>query len=264
MSEAKGIRSRATLNPTCQHDLISSKYLIELGINIITLQEPAINHLHQTIATKDWITIYPTTHSSKPEDTRSIILINTSLTSDSWQQLEFPSGDVTIAQVRGEWGKLTIFNIYNDCRHNRTVTLLNEYTHRHTDQIENAAEGNTHSIWLGDFNRHHPHWNNPEDTRLFTKGALNATELLIEAVAEAGLEMILPSGIPMHQHNVSKRWSRLNNVFMSDHSTDTLISCTTIPEQRGIHTDHLPILTKLDMSVQINPTRSIRNFREID
>jgi ribonuclease HI len=251
-------------SPTCQHDLISSKSLIDLGINIVALQEPAINHVHMTIATKDWISIYPSTHSSKPEKTRSVLLISAALTSDSWQQMDFPSGDVTIIQVNGTWGKLTIFNIYNDCEHNHTVTLLTEYLHNHADETNDTEEGNVHNIWLGDFNRHHPHWDDPEDTRLFTRDALNAAELLIEAVAEAGLEMILPSGMPTHQHNVSKCWSRLDNVFLSDHSTDLLISCATLPEQRGVCTDHLPILTKLDMSVQTNPERSFHNFRDID
>lgn len=130
--------------------------------------------------------------------------------------------------------------------------------------LEDAAVDNVHSIWLGDFNRHHPHWDNPNDTRLFTRDAINDAELLIVAVAEAGMEMVLPSGTPTHLYNVSKQWSRLNNIFMSDHSTEVLISCDTVPEQCGVCTDHLPILTKLDLTTPVAPPKEIRNFRKVD
>jgi hypothetical protein len=75
-------------SPTSQHDLISSKYLIDIGANIVALQEPAINHFNKTIAAKDWIPIYPSTHSKQPDKTRSVILVSAMLASDSWQQLD--------------------------------------------------------------------------------------------------------------------------------------------------------------------------------
>ena len=251
-------------SPTCQHDIISSKFLIDLGANIVALQEPAINQFGKTIATKDWTPIYPTTHNTHPKSTQSVILIKSTLMTNSWQQLDSPSGDVTIIQVTGNWGKLTILNIYNDCEHNRTINLLSDFHHRNahilgTDDVEAA-----HCIWLGDFNRHHPYWDDPEDTRLFTREAINAAETLIEAVAEAGLEMALPSGTSTHQHHVTKRWSRLDNVFISDHSMDALISCDAVPEQRGTRTDHLPIITKLNLAAQVTPPRTTRNFRNVN
>jgi hypothetical protein len=251
-------------SPASQHDLISSKYLIEIGVNIVALQEPAINYFNKTIATKDWVPIYPSTHSKHPNKTRSVTLIRATLTLDSWQQLDFPSGDVTVIQLVGNWGKLTIFNIYNDGQHNGTVNLLTDYGHRNANVLGDGTAGNAHTVWLGDFNRHHPHWDDPGDTRLFTNEAINAAEVLIGAVAEAGLEMALLSNIPTHLHNVSKRWSRLDNVFLSDHSLDTLISCVTLPEQHGVCTDHLPILTKLDLEASETPPRAMRNFREVD
>ena len=152
-------------SPTSQHDLISGKSLIDLGANVIALQEPAINYLNKTIATKDWVPIYPSTHSKQPDKTRSVTLISAALTSDSWQQLDFPSGDVTVIQMKGDWGWLTIFNIYNDGQHNGTVNLLTDYTHRNANVFGDDMVGNVHTIWLRDFNRHHPYWDDPEDTR---------------------------------------------------------------------------------------------------
>jgi hypothetical protein len=64
-----------------------------------------------TIAVRDWITIYPTNHANNPLKTRSVTLIKASVNSDSWSQLYFPSSDVTVTQITGNWGKITVFNI---------------------------------------------------------------------------------------------------------------------------------------------------------
>ena len=90
-----------------------------------------------------------------------------------------------------------------------------------------ANIGTAHVLWLGDFNRHHPYWDDPRDDRLFTNEATEAAEKLIEAITDAGLDLALPSGIPTHRHNISKLWSRLDQVFISDHSDNILVSCDT-------------------------------------
>jgi hypothetical protein len=167
-------------SPTCQHDLISSKSLIDIEANIVALQEPAICHTNKTIATKDWIVLYPSTHDQHPEQTRSVILIRAALKSDSWQQLDFPSRDVTTIQLTGIWGHLNIYSIYNDCQHSQTINLLSKHHYNNAITGEEAAAGKVHNIWLGDFNRHHPHWDDPEDMRLFMRDALNTAETLIQ------------------------------------------------------------------------------------
>ena len=118
-------------------------------------------------------------------------------------------------------------------------------------------------MWLSDFNRHHPYWDNPEDTRLFTNEATEAAEKLIEAIADAGLDLALPSGIPTHEHSVTKCWSRLDQVFLSEHSNDLLTTCDIQPEMRGINTDHLPILTEISLEVATMELNSLPNFRDV-
>jgi hypothetical protein len=59
-------------------------------------------------------------------------------------------------------------------------------------------------IWLGDFNRHHLAWDNPENNRLLMREALEVAETLIKVVADHGLELALAPGTPMHIHNVTK------------------------------------------------------------
>ena len=147
------------------------------------------------------------------------------LPSDTWEQVPFPSGDVTVTKIKGNNGKLFIFNIYIDSKSDNTIKTLT--TFHNGDNLGNGGSANSlHVLWVGDFNRHHPYWDNPSDTRLFTSKALNNAKILIKAVADAGLELALSSGLPTHVHNVTKKWTRLDQVFLSDHSTDLLTMCT--------------------------------------
>ena len=79
----------------CQHNLISSSKLTRWEIDIVALQEPAINGFRQTVASKDWKSIYPSGHASNPKKTRSVILLRDNLLMDGWEQIDFPLGDVT-------------------------------------------------------------------------------------------------------------------------------------------------------------------------
>jgi ribonuclease HI len=251
-------------SPTCQHTLLSNNILAKHNIGIVMLQEPVVNCFNNTIASKDWFTVYPTTHCAHPGKTRTLTLIRSTFSTDTWEQIDFPSGDVTITALKGEWGKLVIFNIYNDGEHNETISQLKNFHRSRPDVVGHEEAGTTHILWAGDFNRHHPHWDNPNDTRLFTPDALRAAEVLIEAVASLGLELALPSGILTHVHNVTKKWTRLDQVFISEHSTNLVETCDTETRFRSIKTDHLPVITTLNLNIQIEQPTATRNFREVD
>src|SRR5260221_4916436 len=248
----------------CQHNLMSNNDLVREGINIVALQEPAIDPQGFTLTARDWTPIYPSIHRKTDSNTRAVTFIRADLSSDSWKQLDFPSADVTAIQLKGPWGKLTIVNVYNDGGDDDTVHLLTEFHHRNWNEIEQSVNGAAHVLWLGDFNRHHPYWDDPNDIRLFTREATRAAEKLIEAVVDVGLDLALPSGTPTHRHNVTKKWSRLDQVFISDHSESTIITYDTQPDQWGINTDHLPILTDMNLCVDIKVADEIPNFREVN
>ena len=186
------------------------------------------------------------------------------LCTDNWSQIDFPSGDVTVIQLTGIWGKLTIFNIYNNCEHNDTIKKLAKFQWEHVEVLERVQQGMVHTLWLGDFNRHHPYWDKSKDSWLFTREATKVAEILIEATIEVGLEMILPNSIPTHIHNVSKKWTRLDNIFISEHSLNLVTICDTVTSKRGINTDHLPILSKLNLETAIAKESAIHNFREVN
>ena len=203
---------------TSQHNLISNNFLISNKVSILALQEPSIDKDGYTLASRDWVTVYPTPHRKPNKATRAVTLIQASFNPDNWKQLDFPSGDVVVIQTQGDWGKLTLINIYNDCDNDNTIHLLSEFHSRNQAELYQADVGTAHVLWVGDYNRHHPYWDDPRDDRLFTNEATDAAKKLIEAVADAGLDLALPSGIPTHRHNVTKLWSRLDQVFITDHS----------------------------------------------
>jgi Endonuclease-reverse transcriptase len=248
----------------CQHDLISSARLTEQKIDLVALQELAISDLAVTIASRDWRVIYPSMHAKDPSKTRSVILICTNILTNNWSQIDIDSGDVAIVKISGAWGKLTIFNIYNNCDHDNTIELLKDYQRHQDDNELNQHREDTHTVWLGDFNRHHPHWDNITDNRLFTRAAIKKAEKLIAAVADARLDLALSAKIPTHKHNVTKKWTRLDHVFLSEQSFDALISCEALVDNLSPNTDHLPILTKLDLTLAKTPAKSVPNFRNVD
>ena len=253
---------------TCQHDLISSVALARQGIDIVALQEPAINNSRATIATRDWVSVYPTTHGKEPSRKCFLILIRSNIITDQWKQIDFPSGNVTTIAIHSNWGELLLYNIYNNCTTNDTVIQLETFNRTRPSPNRsniNGSNSNTQpTIWLGDFNRHHPHWDNPNDTRLFTKAAIQDTEVLINAIGEIGLNMVLPLGILTHLHNVSKKWTRLDHIFITEDHMSTIMICEALADTPGVNTDHLPILTSLDLDLARAPSNPPKNFQNVD
>ena len=156
----------------CQHDILSSGKLAREGIDIVALQEPAINHFATMVTTNDWTVLYPSTHMQDPSKTRSVILIRSNISTDSWSQIDINSGDISAILIQGTWGKLAIYNAYIDCSHDKGIEDLGAATNAFEENSRRTPEQQAHTIWLGDFNRHHPHWDNASDNRLFTHEAL--------------------------------------------------------------------------------------------
>ena len=63
-----------------------------------------------------WFTVYPSTHTFAPASTRSMLLINTNLLTNNWKQISIPHPDITAIKLSSTYGKILLFNIYNDCK----------------------------------------------------------------------------------------------------------------------------------------------------
>ena len=90
--------------------------------DLLALQEPWIDTYGNTRGSTYFRVAYPATFYDNPNSTfRSIILINSNLSTDSYETLDVPSNDITAIRIRTEQGYVSIFNIYNDCTHNDTL-----------------------------------------------------------------------------------------------------------------------------------------------
>jgi len=116
-----------------------------------------ISEFTTTIFTRDWRVIYPFMHVKYPSKTRSVILIHVNILTNNWSQLDINLGDVTIVKLRGDWDALMLFNVYNDCEHDDTVGLIRDFQKSLDDNSPACPSEDAHTIWLGDFNRHHPY-----------------------------------------------------------------------------------------------------------
>ena len=120
------------------------------------------------------------------------------------------------------------------------------------------------TIWLGDFNRHHPMWDEERNTHLFTKAALEAAQPLLDMISRYDMQMVLPKDIPTLEVCMTKNFTRVDNIFCSTELHDSFISCDTMPQWRPQKTDHMPIIAVME----IEPERAVQvnkhNFRMMD
>jgi endonuclease/exonuclease/phosphatase family metal-dependent hydrolase len=190
--------------------------------DIIAIQEPWLDHFNNARGSPYWHILYPCTHlmDNSPR-TRSILLINTNIATDTYSQLDLPNPDITAVKFHGLHGHLTIFNIYNDCTHNDNIAALSTFLDHHPPQPHDPM------LWLGDFNCHRPIWESAEN-RCLNSSNEDITPLL-DAIRDYDMELILPPDTPTFE-TVTNNWTRPDNVWLSYHALNLLHSCNTNPE----------------------------------
>lgn len=76
--------------------------------------------------------------------------------------------------------------------------------------------------------------------------------------------MALPKDIPTLEACSKKNFTRVDNVFCSEELYDLFISCDTYPQWRPQKTDHMPIISILELQ----PERTVQvkkfNFKMTD
>ena len=137
-----------------QQDLLIS--LKRNNYNICTIQEPYIDQNGLSRANYQWFTVYPSTHTTAPEATRSILLINTNLLTNDWKQILIPHPDIIAIKLTGTFGKIQLLNIYNNRDNNDTLKHITTFMSANSPVCSPTTL--THYMWLGDFNYHHPLW----------------------------------------------------------------------------------------------------------
>ena len=244
-----------------QDDLINSD--IQRTCDILVLQEPYIDAYRNTKATRDWRVVYPSSHLSNPAPLRVVILVSSRIDTNQWAQLYIPgSWDLLVIQVTDRSFKLTIYDIYSDCNNSDAIDLLG--SHLSLQPQGPGAAGMTYRLWCGDFNRHHPMWDDDHNCHLFTSRALEDTLKLLTLVANHGMHMALLKEIPTHESMVMKNWTCPDNVFCSVNLVNKLVFCTTDPRLHGTSMDHVPIQMALEFPVAWVPDELGYNFRAVN
>ncbi|KZP20756.1 hypothetical protein FIBSPDRAFT_741718, partial [Athelia psychrophila] len=82
--------------------------------DVVGIQEPGFDFRPQTRSTGEWTMVYPKGHdATQKKTTRALLMVNIALDSSSWKQLPVNSVDVAAIEIKGVFGKLRIFSIYN-------------------------------------------------------------------------------------------------------------------------------------------------------
>jgi hypothetical protein len=119
-------------------------------------------------------------------------------------------------------------------------------------------------LWLGDFNQHSALWDEIRNSHLFTAVAARAVAPLLQLLGHYGMKMPLPQGVPTLQ---AKRMGNLtcpDNVFCSDDFLAFFIACNTYPARTPGTTDHLPIISEIDLVPPLKAKAEQWNWRAKD
>lgn len=250
------LQQNVNASPTAQAETINNHH--NNSIDIIALQEPYFDFKGTSRASREWISIYPkNTGKEGTPKVRSMILVSSKIKSDSWEEIPTKSNDLTIIRINIMTGWLYICNIYLESDSDEAIEEL-RWICQEKESDESAF------IWMGDFNRHHPMWDDPTHTHLFSASNLRKAENLINIVTSLGMTMALRKKTPTLEHFRSKRLSRPDNVFMTEDMKDKLSQCEVFPELKPSKTDHFPVITTIhvDKTTTIDPER--RNWKKVD
>lgn len=228
--------------------------------DILLLQEPWFGKT-VTRASHRWRVLYPDSHyRDEPATPRLIIFVNTNLTTEHYEQIQFQSADITGISIKTSTTTLVILNVYNDCNHNAALDeITNFLSLRYPDD---HIPDNQHIIIAGDFNRHHEWWESEDNSHL--KSSETMVQPLLDIINRFDLRMALPPKIPTLQALSTGNWTRLDNVWCTTHTSALFTQCDTNPALRGPNTDHVPILSKLELPLNHNVPKPTRNFRATD
>lgn len=141
------------LNASKMAQLSTMNYVKQENWDIIALQEPHINPYDNTYSNRHYHMVYPSTKYTSESTTT---LISTTFSTNSWIQIPFPSPDVVVIQLSSPFSTCTLFNIYNVCNNNGTIIKLDKFLNDNIKRV--LPSHDNHMIWLRDFNRHHPLW----------------------------------------------------------------------------------------------------------
>jgi hypothetical protein len=87
-----------------------------------------------------------------------MILINKKIHTSTWRAVEMGTPDVTAITIGTNMGDVLIINTYVDCTHSDSPRAIQSHLQKRAAEDKTQEWNIEGIIWLGDFNRHHPMW----------------------------------------------------------------------------------------------------------
>jgi len=85
---------------------------------------------------------------------------------------------------------------------------------------------------------------------LFTTANLDEAEILINMLADFGMDIALEPGIPILKHLVTKNLHHVDHIFCLHGFSPHFLRCEVLPHDHPPKTDHFPITSVVDLSVK--------------
>ena len=118
--------------------------------DVLAIQEPWIDMLGKSRASQYWRIIYPANYYEEGRARiRSVLLINTNISTDCYSTLPIFHSDITGIRFKGPHGSLSLINVYNEITNNNTTNYLDLFLNANPLLVRPSAPD--HMLWLGDF-----------------------------------------------------------------------------------------------------------------
>jgi len=93
---------------------------------------------------------------------------------------------------------------------------------------------------------------------------LEKSQVLIDTLSEFDLQMALPKDIPTLQALLTNNHTRTDNVFISSLIAGRVIRCIMLPDESPVRSDHIPVVTEVNLSLEEWVDLPCPNFRLAD
>lgn len=232
--------------------------------DMILIQEPYISKQGKSRAMQGWITMYPTGHNQDPSQMRAIMLVNWAISTNSWSSVPLNSQDAVAINLQAPAESIIIVNIYSDGESVviwKTIDkLFREYAAKWHD-----GQGLPYQfICARDFNAHHPLWDEPCNSHLFTDQALACAEHLLQLIGYHCLKMPLPALVLTLWAFSTGNYMHVNNMFCSDELLPAFTKYIVNHAAQPPYTNHFPILSTINVSSPQNSFEPWWNFWKIE
>jgi hypothetical protein len=143
-----------------------------------------------------------------------------------------------------------------NCTNHNALTCLGQFSDLNASLIHPTLSDCV--IWLGDFNCHHPMWEEDINECLF-----KPEDYIIDLLYKNDMLLMLLKGIPMLQ-TPAGNWTRPDNIWQCNTPDNPIICCNTVPAIHPPLADHMPIITTLDLPLPHLVVATSLDFRATD